>query len=198
MLGFSTVDKEQNPETQLLKLRSFCVARGYFISGEYIDRASGANPFRPQLQKLMVDARQRLFDAILIVRLDRIMRSTKNLLNMIEELQLWGVQLICTDQPIETNTAIGRLIITLLGAMAEFEHELIVERVRDGMARAKAQGRHLGRSSGSKDKKKRKARSDKGGHRIGTPLLPQPSSNALSNYPERNKELLLSSGNGGK
>jgi DNA invertase Pin-like site-specific DNA recombinase len=188
----STDDKDQDPETQLLKLRMFCEARGFEVSRTYREIASAANPDRPRLKELMEDARRREFDAVVIVRLDRIMRSTKNLLNMLAEWEQWGVQLICVDQPIETGSAMGRLITTLLGAIAEFERELIRERVKDGMARAKAEGKHVGRSSGSKDKKPRKVRSDKGGRRKGTPLLPNPTENPPAQEYLGNKELLLS------
>lgn len=187
----STTDKSQDPETQLIRLRAFAAARGYQVVGECGDHASGADPNRPGLAALMADARRHAFDAIIIVRLDRIMRSTRNLLNMLEQLQAWGVDLICVDQPIETNTAIGKLLLTLLGAVAEFERELTRERVRDGMARAKAQGKHIGRSVGARDKQQRKTRSDKGGSRRGTPLLSRPAENPSPPESESNKELLI-------
>jgi len=188
----STTDKEQDPETQLLKLRAFAAARGYQVIGECGDHASGADPNRPGLAALMADARRHAFDAIIVVRLDRIMRSTRNLLNMLEELQAWGVDLICVDQPIETNTAIGKLLLTLLGAVAEFERELVRERVRDGMARAKAQGKHVGRSFGARDKKQRKTRSDKGGGKRHPSLISQPVENMSPSESPSNKELFVS------
>lgn len=135
----------QDPEVQLIKLRDFCRARGYEIAGEYVDRKSGADPNRPALEKMMQDARRRKFDSILIVRLDRITRSIGNLLKILEDLQSWGVALICTDQPIETNSATGRLMIHILAALAEFERELIRERVMDGLKKAKRMGKRLGR-----------------------------------------------------
>jgi len=100
---------------------------------------------REALEKMMGDARRRKFDAVVIVRLDRITRSITNLLKIIEDLQAWGVGLVCVDQPIETNSATGRLMIYILAALAEFERELIRERVIDGLEKAKRSGKKLGR-----------------------------------------------------
>ena len=141
----STIDKDQDPETQLVKLRAFAQAKGHTDSVEFVDHASGLDPNRQALKEMLSRARKREFEAIVIVRLDRIMRSTKNLLTMIEDLIRWDVALICVDQPIETNTALGRYMITILGATAEFERELIRERVKDGLERAKREGKRLGR-----------------------------------------------------
>lgn len=115
------------------------------VHEEYVDWASGANQDRPALKRMLQDARKRAFTAILIVRLDRAMRSTKHLLDLLEGLSRWNVGLRCLDQAIETDSAEGRLVITIIAAVAEFERELIAARVRDGMARAKAEGKHVGR-----------------------------------------------------
>jgi DNA invertase Pin-like site-specific DNA recombinase len=139
----STDDKGQDPETQLLKLRQFAASKGYEIIGEFADRASGANPDRPQLVKMIEKSRS--YDAIIITKLDRMMRSTKNLLNVLEDLEKKGVALICVDQPIETNTAMGRMLLQILSAVAEFELELCRSRTKDGQARAKKQGKIIGR-----------------------------------------------------
>lgn len=135
----------QDPEVQLLKLREFVTSRGYDVYNGYVDRASGADPNRPALDQMMTDARAHRFDAIVIVRLDRITRSLINLLNILEQLEAYGVDLICTDQPIETHTPAGRLTIQILAALAEFERELIADRVRDGMRKAALEGKHCGR-----------------------------------------------------
>jgi len=137
--------ERQDPEVQLLKLREFVKNRSYAVYNDYVDRASGADPYRPALDQMMNDARAHRFDAIIIVRLDRITRSLINLLNILEQLESYDVKLICTDQPIETDTPAGRLIIHVLAALAEFERELIRDRVRDGMRKAALEGRHLGR-----------------------------------------------------
>lgn len=100
----SRVDKDQNPENQLLKLRSFTERHQWAIYREYVDYASGAKPSRPQFDEMIRDARARQFDTVLIVRIDRLARSTRHLLNLLEELQSFGVDLIFTDQEIDTKS----------------------------------------------------------------------------------------------
>jgi len=141
----STSDESQDPETQLRRLRERAAFAGWEVIGEYVDHKSGKDARRPELQRLLKDCRERKIDLILIIRLDRMMRSVKNLLSVLEDLERWNVALECVDQPIETHSAMGRMMITILGAVAEFERELISERVKDGMARAKAEGKHVGR-----------------------------------------------------
>jgi len=141
----STSDESQDPETQLRRLRERAKLAGWEVVGEYIDHKSGKDAHRPELQRLLKDCRERKINLILIIRLDRMMRSVKNLLSVLEDLERWNVALECVDQPIETRSAMGRMMITILGAVAEFERELISERVKDGMARAKAEGKHVGR-----------------------------------------------------
>ena len=153
----STADKEQMPENQLRVLRQFAEAHGYDVADEFVDYRSGKDANRPEFQRMMTGARKRDFDLIMVTKLDRIMRSTKNLLNVLEDLDRWGVSFQCVQQNIETNSAVGRLMITVIGAMAEFERELISERVKDGMARAKAEGKHVGHPKGKKNTNKRRA-----------------------------------------
>jgi DNA invertase Pin-like site-specific DNA recombinase len=141
-------DERQDPEVQLSKLRQFAAARGYRIVAEYQDRASGADPRREQLEAMMQAAFRREFDTILIVRLDRITRSLANLLSMLEELEAAKVNLIATDQNIELSSPTGKLMVHLLGAFAEWEREIIQERVRDGLALAKKRGTRSGRPIG--------------------------------------------------
>lgn len=151
----STMDKGQDPETQLLKLRTIAEARGYEIVASYHDMASGAKMDRPALQSMLNAAMHHGFDLIMITKLDRMMRSTTNMLTILGKLESWKVGLQCTDQDIDTKTPEGRMITIMLSAVAEFERELIVSRVKDGVARAKAEGKHCGRPKGSKDTKKR-------------------------------------------
>jgi len=141
----STSDNSQNPESQLFKLRERVKNRDWIIIGEYVDTKSGKDANRPELQRLLEDCRAGKIDIIFITKLDRMMRSVKNLLNVLEDLNRWNVNLECIDQPIETHSAMGKMMVTILGAVAEFESELISERVRDGMTRAKLEGKHVGR-----------------------------------------------------
>jgi DNA invertase Pin-like site-specific DNA recombinase len=141
----STVDKNQDPELQLERLRDYARAHNWEIAEEYIDYASGAKWNRPAFQKIMEDARKRRIDAILVVRLDRFSRSVIDLENSLQEMKRHGVDFICTEQPIDTSTPQGNLIFHILGAIAEFERELIRMRVTEGMQKAKRDGKRIGR-----------------------------------------------------
>jgi DNA invertase Pin-like site-specific DNA recombinase len=141
----STHDKEQDPENQLIKLRDFVERRGWVVYGEFIDMRSGAQSTRPELDRMLKAAKAHWFDAIVIVRIDRLGRSVRNLHNLLAELQHSGVALICTDQDIDTSNPTGKLLFTVLGAVSELELDLIRDRTKDGLARAKAQGKRLGR-----------------------------------------------------
>jgi DNA invertase Pin-like site-specific DNA recombinase len=141
----SRFDKDQNPENQLLKLREYASRHEWEIYAEFHDYVSGAAPVKPALEKMLGEGRARHYDAVLIVRLDRLARSTKQLLTMLEDLDRYGVALICTDQQIDTKSPAGKLLFTLLGAVSELELDLIRERTKDGLARARAQGKRIGR-----------------------------------------------------
>jgi DNA invertase Pin-like site-specific DNA recombinase len=141
----SSYDDDQDPENQLLKLREYALQRGWTVYSEHKDHASGAAPSRPQLEHLLNEARGRHIDVLLVVRIDRLARSTLQLLHMLEELRHYGVELVCTDQEIDTSSPMGKMVVTVLGAVAELELELIRERTKDGLARARAQGKRLGR-----------------------------------------------------
>lgn len=139
----STTD--QTCENQLIELRRYCEARGWTTT-EYVDTGvSGAKDRRPALDRLMVDARQRRIDAVVVWRLDRFGRSLKHLIDAIGELHEAGVAFVCPDQNIDTASTTGRLMLHILGAFAEFERELIRERINAGLARAKKAGTTLGR-----------------------------------------------------
>ena len=141
----SRADKDQEPENQLLKLREYAARQGWDIYAEFHDFVSGAAPVKPALDKMVREGRARHYDAILVVRLDRLGRSAKQLLNMLEGLDSYGISLVCSDQFIDTKSPVGRLLFTVLGAVAELELDLIRERTKDGLARARAQGKQLGR-----------------------------------------------------
>jgi DNA invertase Pin-like site-specific DNA recombinase len=139
----STTD--QTPENQLLALRAYSQARGWTIT-EFTDvGVSGAKERRPALDAMLAAARARKVDVVACVRLDRLARSTHHLLTMARELEALGVDLVATEQAVDTTTPAGRLLFTVLGAIAEFERGLIRERVISGVRRAKAAGIHCGR-----------------------------------------------------
>ena len=139
-------DKAQNPELQLVPLREFCKARNWSVAGEYVDIGqSGAKDRRPQLDKLLNDARKRKIDCIVVWKLDRWGRSLKHLINSLSELQGLGVSFVSYQENIDLSTPSGKMMFHVVGAMAEFERSLIQERVRAGMAIAKLRGVQIGR-----------------------------------------------------
>jgi len=142
----STKDKGQDPETQLLALREFAGHRGFEITDEYVDVGiSGAKESRPELNRLMTDARRRRFDIVLVARFDRFARSTRHLTLALEEFQALGIDFISLTESVDTSTPMGKMIFTVLGAVAELERSLIRERVVMGLDRARKQGKQLGR-----------------------------------------------------
>jgi DNA invertase Pin-like site-specific DNA recombinase len=140
----STVD--QHPETQLLDLRQMAAQRGLEIVQEYTDRISGAKARRPGLDQLMVDARRGRFDVVLVWASDRIARSVKHFLEVLDELNRLGIEYISLRENIDTGGPLGRAIIVIVAAIAELERSLIIERVRAGMRRARLEGTHIGRN----------------------------------------------------
>ena len=147
----SKADESQNPENQLMRLRSYAEEREWQVYREYVDHASGADANRPDLKQMMRDARGRRFSLLLTTKIDRIARSSLDLKQMIAELEARGIKFECTDQPFSTNTPTGKLLFGILGEIAEFERSLIVERTKAGLQRAKAQGKRLGRPRVSVD-----------------------------------------------
>ena len=142
----STHDKGQDPELQLVPLREYCQRRVFAISGEYVDNGiSGTKDRRPQLDRLLDAARKRQIDLILVWKLDRFGRSLKQLVNSLEELSRVGVGFISYQDNLDLTTPQGRLMFHIIGAMAEFERELIKERVKAGLQNAKRKGKRLGR-----------------------------------------------------
>jgi DNA invertase Pin-like site-specific DNA recombinase len=139
----STLD--QQPENQLAELRVYCERRAWSIA-EYVDHGiSGAKEKRPALDCLVSDARRRRFDVLVVWRLDRLGRNLRHLILLLDELQALGVAFVSLGEGIDTGTPAGRLQLHILGAIAEFERARIQERVRAGLARARRQGRSLGR-----------------------------------------------------
>jgi DNA invertase Pin-like site-specific DNA recombinase len=137
----------QNPETQLIELREYAVRRGWQAVGEYVDAGvSGSKDSRPSLNRLMAHAHQRRFDAILVWKLDRFGRSLKHLVTAIAELEALGVTFVSLKDNWDLSTPSGRLMFQIVGAMAEFERELIRERIKAGMRRRRLEGYSLGRT----------------------------------------------------
>jgi DNA invertase Pin-like site-specific DNA recombinase len=114
----------------------------------FVDKASGKLASRPELDKALIAAREG--DEFVITKLDRLGRSTKNLLELSERLRGNGITLVVLDQGIDTSTPAGRMFFTILGAIAEFEHSMMVERTHDGLAAARARGRVGGRKQALK------------------------------------------------
>src|SRR5438445_8672237 len=140
----STVD--QHPETQLGELRQFAANR-FEIVGEYTDHGySGVRARRPELDRMMEDARRHRFDVLLVWSCDRLARSTKHLLQTLDELSGFGIQFLSQREAINTVGTPGRAIIVIVSAMAELERCIIIERVRAGMRRARLEGRQIGRA----------------------------------------------------
>jgi DNA invertase Pin-like site-specific DNA recombinase len=140
----STID--QHPETQLYDLREMAKLRGYEIVCEYSDKISGAKQKRPGLDQLLSDARRHKFDVVLVWAFDRMARSVRHFLEILDELSHLNIEFVSFRENIDTGGPLGRAMIVIVGAIAELEKNLIVERVRAGMRRAKLEGRQIGRA----------------------------------------------------
>ena len=144
----STEDKGQDNEVQLRELRAFCQRIGYDIYNEYCDVGeSGAKRSRPALNEMMQDANKKLFDVVVVWKLDRLSRSLGHLIETLNSLNERKIGFVCLTQDIDTTTAGGQLMFHVIGAFAEFERQLIAERVKAGLAKRKADGKGLGRQN---------------------------------------------------
>jgi len=142
----STADKLQDPETQLLPLRDFCSAQGWEIYDEYVDRAPANDlAHRVRWRDLLDDAAKKKFKLVLVFKLDRGFRSVKHMHDTLAAWEMEGVNFKSLREQFDTTTALGRLLLNLLAALAEFELEMIRERVKAGMDRARRQGKRIGR-----------------------------------------------------
>jgi DNA invertase Pin-like site-specific DNA recombinase len=136
----------QDPEVQLRELREFCQRRGFEIAEEFVDKGfSGSRERRPALDKMMVACRKRLVDVVVVYRYDRFARSLRQLVNALEEFRALDIDFISIHEGVDTSTPNGRLVFGIFASIAEFERELIRDRVRSGLAAAKAKGKQLGR-----------------------------------------------------
>jgi len=142
----STPDgKGQSPEMQLRELREHCERRGWTIAGEYVDRMTGAKDRRPELDRLMADAHRRRFEVVAVWKFDRFARSVSHLLRALDTFRVLGIEFVSLSESLDTATPAGRMVFTVLGAVAELERSLIAERVRAGLRNARAKGKRLGR-----------------------------------------------------
>ena len=132
---------EQNPEGQEAELKEYAANRGWGISGIYRDKTSGAVRSRPALDELMADARKKKMDIILVWKFDRFARSVSHLLSALETFRSVGIEFVSVSEAIDTTTAAGRMVFTVLGAVAELERSLIGERVRMGVSERTEKGR---------------------------------------------------------
>src|SRR6266404_4919015 len=136
----------QNPEMQLEELRAYCKRRGWEIASEYTDAGvSGSKEHRPALDRLLITCRKRLVDAVVLYRYDRFARSLRQLVNALEEFRSLGIDFISLHEGVDTSTPNGRLVFGIFASIAEFERELIRDRVRSGLAAARAKGKRIGR-----------------------------------------------------
>ncbi|HTQ61128.1 MAG TPA: recombinase family protein [Candidatus Solibacter sp.] len=142
----STTNHGQDVGLQTRDLRQFAEARGWTVAGEYIDAGvSGAKDSRPELNRLMADAHKRRFDVVCVWRFDRFARSVSHLLRALETFKALGIDFVSYSEQMDTSTPAGKMVFTVLGAVAELERSLIVERVRAGLRNARAKGKSLGR-----------------------------------------------------
>jgi DNA invertase Pin-like site-specific DNA recombinase len=136
----------QDPAMQTRELREYAKRRGWTVAGEYVDVGiSGTKEKRPELDRLMADAHRRRFDAVVVWKFDRFARSVSHLLRALETFKAQGIEFVSFSEQLDTSTPAGKLVFTVLGAVAELERSLIVERVKAGLRNAKAKGRRLGR-----------------------------------------------------
>lgn len=138
-------DDGQTPENQIDILRDLAARRGYDIAGEYVDRASGKDPNRPAWREVMDLARTHTIDAIMAVRVDRVMRSVVHLTDVLSKLEVYRVALIFSDMDYDPKTPAGQLMITIVSAIAQWERQIISARTVEGLNHRKAQGKVLGR-----------------------------------------------------
>ncbi len=138
---------DQHLENQILDLRKLAAQRGFEVSREYSDRGiSGSKAKRPGLESMMTDARRGEFSVVLVAAFDRIARSTKNFLEIVDELNDLNVEFVSARESVDSSTAQGKMFITMISGFAELEKSLIVERIKAGMRRAKLEGQRLGRT----------------------------------------------------
>lgn len=142
----STSNHGQDVTLQTRELKEFIAHRGWQLAGEYVDLGiSGSKVRRPELDRLMADAHRHQFDAVIVWKFDRFARSVSHLLRALETFQELGIDFVSLSESLDTSTPAGKMVFTVLGAVAELERSLIVERVKAGLRNARAKGKRLGR-----------------------------------------------------
>lgn len=143
-LRVSTLD--QNPETQRLDLEQLAAQRGFVVVDTYTDHGiSGVRVKRPALDQMMYDAGRGKFDVVLVWASDRLARSVKHFLEVLDELNHLGIEFVSFREQLDTGGALGRAVVTIISVVAELERAILIERVRAGMRRARLEGKHIGR-----------------------------------------------------
>ena len=138
---------QQNSALQRDELPAYCASRGWQVIETYEDHMTGGNDRRPQLDRLMADARRRKFDVVICWRFDRLARSTSHLLRALEEFQSMGIDFVSLREAIDTSTPAGKMVFTIVGSVAELERSIIRERVIAGQRAARRRGVRFGRPS---------------------------------------------------
>jgi DNA invertase Pin-like site-specific DNA recombinase len=142
----STSNHGQDVTMQTRELREYCERRGWTVAGEYVDSGiSGTKEKRPELDRLMAEAHRRKFDVVAVWKFDRFARSVAHLLRALDTFRVLGIEFVSLSESLDTATPAGRMVFTVLGAVAELERSLIVERVKAGLRNARAKGKRLGR-----------------------------------------------------
>ena len=142
-LRVSTLD--QHPETQLYDLQQLAEQRQFQIVEQYTDKVSGTRARRFGLDKMLADARRGAFEVVLVWACDRIARSVRHFLEVLDEFNHLNIEFVSFREQLDTGGPLGRAVVIIIGAIAELERNLIVERVRAGMRRARMDGQHIGR-----------------------------------------------------
>ena len=141
----STGNGSQSPDMQLREIRSYAKRRGWAVTREYVDQGiSGMKESRPELNKLLTDADLRRFDAVVCWRFDRFARSVSHLLRALETFKALGIEFVSLSEQVDTSTPTGKMVFTVLGAVAEWERNLIAERVKAGLPQCACQGKNTG------------------------------------------------------
>ena len=141
----STSNHHQDPEVQLRDIRQHCQLKGWELSEVYVDKGiSGTKSSRPELNRLMADAELKKFDAVIVWKFDRFARSTSHLLKSLEQFRALNIEFVSLTEGVDTSTAVGKLVFTILAGVAEMERSVTVERIKAGLRNAKAKGRQPG------------------------------------------------------